>query len=256
MGVHTVTQPVLSQPWEQLRSRIEAITEDITIPHPSAKFPKGVIRVKASTLRGLDMLAYLGGFRVDEICGKAYGNANTSHTLTLTEDVHRATGEPVLLIRVNALKKKVPTLREIGIPLNPQHEPFAQPLLEAWKDNGAKPFPIDRHTTYRANRVAFSGIEYRVKPRLIYQRGEDKRLIRDQAGKKILDRFVPEHGKPVSDQGIRHIRTSELRNRFQLTREERTAFYRWSTMNLEGAAVMDEYDQPEWFEYFGKLLTR
>jgi hypothetical protein len=55
---------------------------------------------------------------------------------------------------------------------------------------------------------------------------------------------------------MRHIRTGELRNRFQLTREERTAFYRWSTMNLEGAAVMDEYDQPEWFEYFPKLLKR
>jgi hypothetical protein len=251
-----VTQPVLSQPWEQLRSRITGIKEDIVIPYPSIKFPKGVIRVEASTLMAADMLAYAGGFRMDEICGKAYGNANTSHTLTIEADTHRATDEPALVIRVNALKKKKPTLREIGIPLDPHHEPFAQTILDAWNANGKKPFPIDRYTAYRANRIVFAGLEYRVKPRILYQRGEDMKLIRDKAGKKVLERIVPEHNKDITNHGMRHVRTTELRNRFQLTREERTAFYRWSTMNLEGAAVMDEYDQPEWFEYFPKLLKR
>lgn len=239
---------------EELRRSIATITYDITIPHPSLKFPKGVIRIKAEMLRSLDMLAYIGGFRIDEICGKAYGNANTSHTLTLTKDIHRATGEPVLLIKVNALKKKIPTLREIGIPLDPQHEPFAQPLLEAWHTNDSKPFNIDRYTAYRANRIVFADLEYRIKPRIIYRHDKSRSLIRDKAGKKILERIVPEHNQGVANHGMRHIRTNELRNRFQLTREERTAFYRWSTMNLEGAAVMDEYDQPEWFEYFPKLL--
>jgi hypothetical protein len=247
-------QPPVSTP-EELRRRIATITKDIIIPYPSKKFPKGEIHVKASTLRSLDMLAFLGGFRIDEICGKAYGNANTSHTLTLKEDTYRATGEPVLLIRVNALKKKVPTLREIGIPLGPKHEPFAQPLLDAWNNNGCKPFKIDRYTAYRANRIVFADLEYRIKPRIVYRRDKNRNLIRDKNGKKITEKIVPEHSQGVANHGIRHIRTNELRNRFQLTREERTAFYRWSTMNLEGAAVMDEYDQPEWFEFFPKLLT-
>lgn len=240
---------------EELRYCITTITQDITIPHTSLKFPKGIIRVKASTLRSLDMLAYIGGFRIDEICGKAYGNANTSHTLTLTKDTHRATREPILLIRVNALKKKVPTLREIGIPLSPQHEPFAQPLLDAWNANGCKPFSIDRYTAYRANRIAFADLEYRIRPRIVYKRDNNRNLVRNKDGKKVMERIVPEHSQGVANHGMRHIRTNELRNRFQLTREERTAFYRWSTINLGGAAVMDEYDQPEWFEYFPKLLT-
>lgn len=240
---------------EDVRRRIATLNRDIEIPHPSKKFPKGIIRVKASTLRGVDMLAYIGGLRIDEVCGKAYGNVNTSATLSLTEDTHRGTGEPVLIIRVNALKKKLPTLREIGIPLRPQHEPFARPVLDAWKGNGEKPFSIDRFTAYRANLILFAGLEYRVKPRLIYRRDAENKLVRDENNKKILDRMVPEHSQGISNHGMRHIRTTELRNRFQLTREERTAFYRWSTMNLEGAAVMDDYDQPEWFEYFPKLLT-
>jgi hypothetical protein len=223
-----MTELRLATPSE-VRTRIDAIHEDIRIPHPSDKFPNGEIVVPWETIQVTDRLALLGGFRISEIVTKRNrGKGNTSDTLSLEETEHKATGEKTLLIRVNALKKKDPVTREIGIPLDPRHEPWAEPVWDTWNNNDKKnPCNLSRQQAWAANRAIFNGLGYKVK------------------GRDDL--------KPGSDHLLRHIRVTELRQ-MQLTREERTAFFSWSAMNLGGAVVMDDYDKPEWFEWFPKLL--
>ena len=214
----------------EVRAAVDAVHEDIRIPHPSEKFPKGEIVVPWRIITTVDRLALLGGFRISEIVTKRNKDeGNTSDTLSLEETEHKATGEKVLLIKVYALKKKNPVQREIGLPLDQRHEPWSSMVKYQWDKAGGNPCNISRQTAWVANRVIFKGLGY-----------------------KIWNREDP---KPGSNHFLRHIRAQELRE-LQLSPEERVSFFKWSARGVGLNPMLFTYSQPEWFEYFPKLLKR
>jgi hypothetical protein len=230
----------------EVRATINRISKDIRIPHPSAKFPNGEIVVKWETLATVDSLALLGGFRISEIVTKYWEKeGNTSRTLNLETTTHRGTGEEVLFIKVYALKKKSPVERQIGIPLNRKHEPLAEFVWYQWDKHKGNPCNISRQVAWAANRIIFKGLQYRIAPRTIF--------IRDKKGKFLLDHTIPEHSKYGANHFLRHIRAQELRE-MQLTPEERVSFFQWSSRGVGLNPMLSTYSQPEWFEYFPKLL--
>jgi len=189
-------------------------------------------KVDGFRLQVLDRLAILGGFRVSELVTVRTSNKsdNTSGSLSLSVDTEYQTGEEVLLIRVNALKKKGETFtREIGIPLNSDYEPWSKPVLKAWEYFGGNPFNISRQIAWAANRIVFDGLGYRVKKQ-------------------------PEL-KNAGNHFMRHIRAEELRH-FQLTPEERMSFFGWSPGFIGLSTMIYTYDSVDWFQYFPKLLKR
>ncbi len=225
----------LPEPGE-VRRRIDAIPDgEIRIPRPSRLWPDGEWVVLGKTLRGLDRMALLGGFRISELVAKpTRGSGNTSDTLEVTTDTHHATGEEALIIRVYALKKQAPVQREIGIPLNPRYEPWAEKVLRDWEDSGGvNPYQVDRVHAWAANRLVFDGIGYKVAPQRATQ--------------------TPEHLKPGGNHILRHERAAELR-RAQLSVEERVAYFAWSAQTAGLNSMLATYDRIPWFDIFPKLL--
>ena len=242
----------------EARDRIESIREDIRIPHPSLKFPKGEIVVPWRTIATVDRIALLGGFRVSEVVSKyprSKRGGNTSDTMTITVTEHNNTGEEVLMIKVTTLKKRSKVTRDVGVPLSSQHEPLAKFILNEWERSGGKPCNIDRYQAWRANREIFRGLSYKVRPQVIYEHDELGKIVKDERGRSKIAREIPEHMKQATDHFLRHIRANELRE-LQLTAEERVSFFKWSAGGVGMNPMLFTYSMPDWFTYFPKLLKR
>jgi hypothetical protein len=254
MGFYMVELHIASP--TEVRNRIDSMPGGlIWAPAPIKANPERTVKINLDILKVVNMICLVGGFRISEVVAIDYsGYGNTSDTLRVEVTEHRSTGEEAILITVNALKKKAPEVRELGIPLDSYSEPYAKPILEAWNKAGENPCYIDRTRAYLGNSLIFSGLGYKIKSRVEYSRGEDHKLRRDEFGRKIRSRVVDAHQKSFSDHGMRHIRAEELRRVFQFTREERVSFFSWSTLMLGDAPVMDDYSRMEWIEWFPKLL--
>jgi len=241
----------------QVRAAIEAIEDrDYLMPSPSKKFPNGVRRIPGKLVKMTDRLALLGGFRISEVVTKFSGDkGNSSLTMNLWVDTHKATGEEVLRIQVNALKKYATTSRDLGIPLSPQHEPLSKMVLEAWEAEDGNPCRINRQMAWYVNSQAFKGMGYKVGSQLIYERDENRRMVKDENGKPKIAKKIEEHIKKASDHFLRHIRAIELRD-LQLTPEERVSFFKWSARGVGMNQMLMTYSQPDWFEYFPKFLSK
>jgi len=217
----------------EVRARIEAIRdEEYTIPSPSAKFPDGVRRIDGSVVKITSKLALIGGFRISEICRKyspRSKGANTSNTLRIWVDEHRDTGEEALRIQVATLKKNYPILRDIGVPLDPYHEPFSRPILEAWEKSGGNPCDVSRQDAWYVNREAFDGFGYRVSRKLEL--------------------------KPAGNHFLRHMRAIELKD-MQVSAEDRVSFFKWSAGSVGLNQMIMTYSESDWFDYFPRLLKK
>lgn len=210
-----------------IRQTIDSLHEDIRFPCPTPKYPHGEKVVKWETLQTTDRLGYLGGFRISELVTRYHGEGNTSSTLEMEITEHFNTKEEVLIIRVNALKKKKEIVREIGLPLSEEYEPWSKPVWEAYEKNDYQnPCYLNRKYAWGGNRVLFDGLGYRVE------------------GRQEL--------KAGSDHILRHVRSTELRQ-LQLTPEERVSFFRWANTKNP---LLSTYDPIEWFEYFPKFLQK
>lgn len=218
---------------KEVRERINGISDDdYLIPSPSAKFPNGVRRISGKAVKVTSKLALIGGFRISEVCSKYSKNSesgNSSDTLKVFVDEHKATGEEVLRVQVEALKKKKPVIRDIGLPLDRKHEPFSKDVLDAWEEENDNPCKVNRQEAWYVNRSVFYGLGYRVE------------------GRNTL--------KPGGNHFLRHMRAIELRE-LQLTPEERVSFFKWSSRGVGINPMIMTYSQPDWFEYFPKLLKR
>lgn len=214
-----------------VRERIKAMTDaDYLVPSPSEKFPDGVRRIDGEAVRVTLKLALIGGFRISEVCTKypTLGKSqNTSDSLRVFVDTHKATGEEVLRVQVQALKKKEYVLRDLGLPLGKTHEPFSSDILRAYERVGGNPCMVNRQEAWYVARMIFDGFGYRVNKR------------------KDL--------KPAGNHFLRHMRAVELRE-MQLSPEERVSFFKWSSGGVGINPMIMVYSEPDWFEYFPKLL--
>lgn len=244
----------------EVRDRINGIREDdYLIPSPSEMFPDGVRRINGYTVKLTAMLALIGGFRISEICTKYTPNqttGNSSETLKLFIEEHKATGQEALRIQVNALKKKAPVIRDLGIPMDPHSEPYSEKLYKAWEKQGGNPCNINRHASWQILQKTFEGFGYTVDPRVVYKRDNEGKLLRDENGKTIIDHTIEQHIKQAGNHFLRHIRLTELRTVFQMPLEERVSFFKWSPGGFGINPMAARYDKIEWFEYFPKLLRR
>ena len=253
-----MTQLVEASPLE-LRRRIAAIPSgEIEVPDQSPRFPNGVCRVDGDTLRHADMLLLIGGLRINEAATKTRrGHANTSHTLRMEATEHKDSGEEALLISCDALKKRVPETREFAVPLKPRHEPFAEPILEAWNDAGKKNYcSLSEHQAYLANRQIFSGLAYRIEQQVIYQKDEMGHVLRDPDNRRpLILRVIEPHPKQQSNHGLRHWRLEEL-EAAQLQDREITSYFKWSSMTMGINPMRTRYGAAKWHTYFAKLLKK
>lgn len=251
-----------------VRARIDAIREDIIIPKPSAKFPNGRAIVKADIIKAVDMIALVGGFRIDEVVTKhSEADANTSETLTVEATTHQRSREEALVFKVAALKKRAPEYREFGVPLNPYYEPLAKPILAAWEKAAGNPCSVNRQNAWEANKQIYAGLGYTIEPyiRFVDDLEDFKRRSAHPEnivgarqvtvkGKLKWEIQVAGHIHQAGNHLHRYARTEELENRIQLREIHVNSYFRWTPLTFGSTASKRRYNYPKWHEYFQDLL--
>lgn len=162
--------------------------------------------------------------------------------------------EPVAVFTVYT-EKRGGLKREVALPLDPKYDPWVSEVFSYLSNRMQPYFPFTRQDMWNTAREAFEGFKYSIMP---YSRAKiiDGAYVRNEKGKVV--RFdVPEHTKDFSDHGVRHLRASELRNFYKLSREERAVFGGWTVASLAGgSSSQDRYEEAPWRTYFPKMLRR
>ena len=156
--------------------------------------------------------------------------------------------------------------RSIGLPLDPDYEPWARTLLNYFErfDEDDHVFPYTRQDLFDSSKEVFKDDyvypieEYTTK--VIDQSGFDELLIQVPKSLKHLVRApaylrtetkVHRHTRTLRLHGaLRHHRLMELTQKFGFNREDRKV-YAGHTMD-----VTDRYTHLDWRSYFPKLLIK
>lgn len=226
-----------------VRQRILEIPNNLKV---TAKLPQGWT---TNDLQHAFMTTALLGFRVGELCGiKAPSDPNnaTGHTLTVqtttytpnlrireerrtilsvleaeyaikgidmtTSQLMQAAAkihEPIAIFTVQVLKRKDQYYRRTAMPLNPEYEPWTQPVLKYIQERQKKNeivFPINRQEMLRQAHRVFDGFSYKIRAYRTYDLNEDgsfKYYEKNGERKKVM-KTIGEHYKPFGDHAIRH----------------------------------------------------
>lgn len=175
---------------------------------------------------------YTVNFNVKEEYNAAFFTLLNMNRKPPTFEEIGAIKEPVAIFTVTTEKRKGGWQRQIGLPLNPEYEPWTQQLLDyfnAHKKDAAL-FPFRRQEIYPIAKEAFKGLKVHIEP---YERA-----VRDAQGnyvyevkngeKRLVTKVVKAHDKPFSQHGLRKVRRIELEEVYGFTSEERKKHGGWS----------------------------
>ncbi len=190
------------------------------------------------------MATYLLGARASEIVGHAvkgetaYGPVGDD----AWEDTYiagaNAAAEPVAVFRLRTAKKSGME-RYVALPLRPECEPWARPLLEYFrKAKNEKVFPFTRKTLYNHARSVMDGLTYTIEP---YYCMESKAV-------------VGRHTRDAAVHFLRHVRATELAGVYGFTAMELAAYCGWSYRATGMSSVMVRYISISWQSYIPKLF--
>lgn len=177
---------------------------------------------------------YLTGARVAEVCG--------SWAFNLDEyEVTEFEGEPLIVCTLRTAKRKGKR-RPIAIPLNPEFEPWGKDISDFVDSSaGFEPFDWSTWTQWNYARKSFEGLTYGIEE---YTHPEFRNSIQ-------------EHERDLRTHGLRHIRATELINKYRFTPVQLATYMGWKLSGrLGGSRMMDRYVSLQWHDYFPKLLKK
>lgn len=159
--------------------------------------------------------------------------------------------EKVAVFTVTTEKRKGGWTREIALPLNPNYEPWTQPLLKYFREHekDSAIFPFKRQEIYPIAAEAFKGLKVRIEPyeKAVKENGEY--VYTENNGKKKLKmETVHAHDKQFSQHSLRKVRRIELEEVYGFTMEERKRYGGWSL------GIEERYGKASWRKSFPKLL--
>jgi len=208
-------------------------------------------RVEREDIRFCLMGTYLLAARISEIVGYSSPSDETTGRGPRGTDVQIENfqmGE----IKENAAVFKLKTakrggkIRFVALPLNPDYEPWTQPLYWYFKKHGnSLVFPFTRQLIWqyvRKNRV-FDGLFYSVDRYSIW---ENKKKIRD----------INEHLKTFNLHALRHLRATELVQFYGFNGGDLATYGGWTFRSMGLPSTADRYLSLGWQSYFPKLLKK
>ena len=217
---------------------------------------------------------YIIAGRVSEIVSQAYpSDTKTTPNGPKGKDVHvtdyedEKTGEQheVVVFHVNTSKRDG-VVRDVGIPLSREYEPFTETVLEYFEgfDEEDPIFDYTRQELYRGVIDTFKGYVYEIEPYTIRKIDQDKfnkmleevpAYLRDNVKppKQIVEEIkVPKHTRRLANHGAyRHFRIMELARKYRLIEEER---HLYTGHTISGSDP--RYSHLAWWVYFPKLLRK
>lgn len=121
----------------------------------------------------------------------------------------------------------------VVIPMNPDYEPLTKELVEFVQDRGqGKVFRFSDSTLWRASKSAFKGMNYKI-----------------MKGRRIKG------WREAGTHFLKHIRISELINRFGFDGVDLVAYTGWSPKQTGMPPIMQRYAGLQWQKYVGKLCV-
>ena len=160
--------------------------------------------------------------------------------------------------------KRGGTPRRCALPLDPEYEPWAKPILEYFQTFDAKDhvFPYTRQDIFPTSKKVFDGLVYPIEDYKVtlINKVEYELLIEEIPPQlrhlvKVPDHLretelVKRHLRNFRLHALRHARLMDLAEFYQFTRDDRER-YAGHTM-----ATSDRYSHLEWWSYFPKLLRK
>ena len=212
--------------------------------------------------------------RASEIVSRAYPsdtkttpNGPVGKDVVVTDYKDENTGETheVVVFHVNTSKRDG-AIRDVGVPLSRDYEPFAEKVLNYFDSFDEKDpvFNYTRQELYRGVIDTFKGYVYQIEPYTIRKIDQEKYEeilsevplhLRDlvKPPKHIVTEIkVPKHTRKLANHGAyRHFRIMELARKYRLIEEERHIY---TGHTIPGSDP--RYSHLSWWIYFPKLLRR
>jgi integrase len=229
----------------------------LELPRPSV-IRERIEAVKSERMRLYLMALYLFAARASELCGRVATCDLAKHRVA---QVYGPTGDkvrvepwqdetyPEIKAKVavfeimTAKRKPQGYLRNVGLPID--SDPWVPQLLDYWKAAGkGYVFPFNRyHADYyvKQNEV-FKGLEYPIVKYKILGDAEPK--------------IVEEHPHPLILHGLRHVRATELMERYNFNLEQVAVYGGWKIRTVQSVSpiLVDRYLALGYRFYVGKLL--
>lgn len=216
---------------ETIRQRIEAVEE------PEVRYCL--------------MTAYLFAGRISEVVSRATPGDTTTARGPKGTDVKReiykigSLEEPAVVFTVRTAKRNGKE-RSVGLPLNPEFEPWAERLYDYFREFGKDfVFPFTRQKMWRHSQEVFDGLTYPIERYIVFiTEGEVK-----------TRKIVNEHIRKFRLHALRHLRTTELVSSYGFNGVNLSTYGGWTLQRGAGISnVMARYINLSWQSYFPKLL--
>jgi hypothetical protein len=215
---------------EEVRNRIESI-------------PEQPYQVACKTL-------YLFAGRVSEIVSRAYAYEKSygirKNDVLLDSYKTEKMEHAAVVFRVQTAKRKG-LIRNIGLPL--EYEPWAREVYGYFQEcQGDFVFPFTRQKLWREVRGYFKGLTYPIEEYVVLKNGELRK--------------IPSHQHRFALHALRHLRSTELVERYGFDGFNLAAYCGWTIMTAQAQfgvrvpRVIARYLYLNWQGYFPKLLKR
>lgn len=224
--------------------------KSLSLPNPDLVRQR-IESVNREDIRYCLMTCYLYAGRISEVVGIKYPSnhkttARGPHGSDVAKDFYLAGLKriPCVVFNVRTAKRKGKE-RKIALPLNPVYEPWTKLLYEYFKSKGDEPvFPFTRQEVWVHSKTAFEGLTYPIETYTI-KHGEVKIKVDD-------------HIRPFRLHALRHLRATELRERYQFDGFDLASYCGWrlGTIVPQISRTMERYLSLGWASYFPKLLKK
>jgi len=221
---------------------------------PSVKLVrKRIENVKREDVRVCLMCGYLFCARVSELVSRispsdvAYTNARgpKGSDVRLGKFELGPIKENVAVFTVSTAKRDG-LERLIGLPLNPQYEPWTKEVCKyylAQKNEAC--FPFTRQKVWSYAKQVFEGLTYQI----------EKYTIVEGQGETKISREKKRHPRQFRTHALRHIRAAELIEHYGFDGIDLSAYGGWTLRSMIGVgSAMERYAHLRWQKYFPKLL--
>lgn len=154
--------------------------------------------------------------------------------------------------------------RICAVPLGPEYEPWAKPVLKYSQSFDAKDhvFPYTRQDIFPTSKKTFEGLVYPIENyKVTHINQTEYELLLDEIPPQLKalvkvpeylreTEWIKRHLRNFRLHALRHARLMDLSEYYQFTRDDRER-YAGHTM-----ATSDRYSHLEWWSYFPKLLKK
>lgn len=184
------------------------------------------------------MYQFLVGGEISEVCGKYAPLGNDANEV---EFQIRGQKVPAVLFTVKTARRKG-NIRACAIPLDPQFEPWAKPLLDWFEDHGGRcPFIFGKKTIKpRSNQRYFQ-----LKAEKVFNNFKWQKEGYMKDGKKVGRRF-----NPFRSSDLRHARRKNLKEFYHFNEIDLAIFGAWNE------PVVDIQMKTEKEKFFSTMLKK